>query len=89
MGEYLIMNEWHPYFPDWSKEKRCIPCRMPESKVGLGKSKLSYTPVTCRGCKNIDIFPCESCEGEIGYCNVSNNPPTHELDKKKKCLWHK
>ena len=89
MGGYLIMNEWKPHFPDWSKEKRCTPCRMPASRDGLGRSALSYTPVTCRGCKNIDIFPCESCGEEIGYCKETKGPPTHELDKKRKCLWHK
>ena len=84
----MVDKEWKPNFPDWSKEKRCIPCRMPSIKDGIGESSLSYTPVRCRDCANIQIFECEDCGEEIGYCLRSKGPPTLELDKKRKCNWY-
>lgn len=81
--------DWHPKkIPDWSLEKRCIPCRMGKSKVEIFKT-IRYTPVTCRACKFINIFKCEECGDEIGFCTMCNDPPSLKIDMKRKCVIYK
>lgn len=80
------MAEWKYEVTDWSKETRCTDCRMPP--INIKEEGPSYTPVTCRACKFIRIFQCKDCKDEIGFCEhpATNNPPTKDLDKKRKCL---
>ena len=46
-------KEWHPSYPDWSKETRCIQCRFPKRQFGFFNDELNW--ITCRTCKHIEI----------------------------------
>lgn len=83
-------KEWKPNFPDWSKEKRCTPCRMPTAEIGNKRRMLSYKPVKCRDCIFAKISKCVDCGDEIRHCTYltkQNAPPSTEIDKLRKCIY--
>ena len=86
-------KEWHPSYPDWSKETRCIQCRFPKRQFGFFYDELKW--ITCRTCKYIEIKICKECKEEMGLCtrfaHINHyNPPSKEeyLDKKRLCKFY-
>ena len=86
----MANKEWHPNYPNWLKETKCTPCRMPTHDIGRNK-KLSYKPVKCRDCKHANISKCSECGKEIRYCMVhpQNGPPSLDIDKPRQCVLFK
>lgn len=84
-----MSEEWYPDYPDWMKETRCTPCRLPSEGVGVYDDR-KYTPRKCRDCRFAKISKCSDCGKDIRHClrRPQNGPPDLNVDGERWCvLW--